>query len=71
MLDVSSFISEAKEYTENIFDDIEYSELLNSAIEGKIDNSKFIYKILSALGVELKDQISMIISIIIICYILL
>ena len=66
MLDVSSFISEAKEYTENIFDDIEYSELLNSAIEGKIDNSKFINKILSAFGVELKDQISMIISIIII-----
>lgn len=46
-LDIGGFISQAKKYTEDIFEDTDYNELLNSAIKGDIDNEKFGKSILS------------------------
>lgn len=46
-LDIGGFISQAKKYTEDIFEDTDYNELLNSAINGDIDNEKFGKSILS------------------------
>ena len=40
-LDIGGFISQAKKYTEDVFEDTDYNELLNSAIKGDINNEKF------------------------------
>ena len=66
MLDISSFLVESKKYTKDIFEDMDFSELLDSSIKGQIDNSKVYNKILKLLGIEIKSQISMLASIIII-----
>ena len=36
---ISSFIENSKEYTGEFFEDIDISNILNSAIKGEIDNS--------------------------------
>ena len=65
-LNVSSFISEAKKYTSKAFDNIDYSELLNSAISGNVNNSKLTNGIFKILGIEIKNQIYLVVSIIVI-----
>lgn len=65
-LDISSFLSEAGKYTEEVFKDIDFSETLDEAIKGKIDTSGIEKEILEMLGIEIKEQITMISSIIII-----
>lgn len=66
MLDISSFISEAQKYTEDVFDDMDFSEILNSAMSGKVDGTSIAKRIFSFLGIEIRNQITMIGSIIII-----
>ncbi len=66
ILDISSFISEAQKYTEDVFDDINFSEVLTSAIEGEIESSNIVKKVFNLFGTEIKNQITMIVSIIII-----
>lgn len=46
-LNVGEFISEAKKYTQDVFEDTDYNELLNSAIKGDIDNEKIGKSILN------------------------
>ena len=46
-LDIGGFISQAQKYTEDVFQDTDYNELLNSAIKGDIDNEKFGKSILN------------------------
>lgn len=65
-LDISSFLSEAGKYTEEVFKDIDFSETLDEAIKGKIDTSGIGKEILEMLGIEIKEQITIISSIIII-----
>lgn len=65
-LDISSFISEAGKYTEEVFEDMDFSETLNKAMKGEVDTSNLAKKILSQLGAEITSQITMIGSIIII-----
>lgn len=51
-LNISSFIKEAKKYTNNVFPKIDIGDVLNSAIKGDVDNS-FLYKaILALMGKE-------------------
>lgn len=66
MLDISSFISEAQRYTEDVFEDMDFSETLNSAITGELDGTSIAKKIFNLLGIEVKSQITMVGSIIII-----
>ena len=66
MLDISSFITEAQKYTDNVFKDIDFSDVLNSAVTGDIDEASIAKKIVNLLGIEIKKQIIMIASIIII-----
>ena len=66
MLDISSFISEAQKYTEDVFNDINFSDILNSAITGDIDETSVAKKIVNLLGIEMRKQITMVGSIIII-----
>lgn len=65
-LDISSFISEAGKYTEEVFKDINFTEVLQDAMKGEIDTSSIGKNILDLLGIEIKSQVTMIASIIII-----
>lgn len=49
---ISSFVKEAEEYSGDFFEGTSISEILNSAITGKVDNKTFFKKILKALGEE-------------------
>lgn len=51
-LNIGVFLKEAQKYTEEVFKDTDYNELLNSAIKGEIDNSKLGQSILNILGKE-------------------
>ena len=65
-LGISSFIENSKKYTGDSFTDLDISSILNSAIEGKIDNSKIYTKILNLLGQEVKTGIMTLASILVI-----
>ena len=54
---ISSFIQNSKQYTGNFFDDIDIGEILNSAINGEIDNTTIYKKILNKLGNEVQTGI--------------
>lgn len=60
---INSFIENSKKYTGEFFEDIDISEILNSAIKGEIDNSSIYKKILSLLGTEVQTGIKSLISI--------
>ena len=62
-LGISDFLSESKKYTENVFENLDFSELFNSAIKGNIDNTRITDKIFKIFGLELRNQINMLISI--------
>ena len=65
-LGVSTFISESEKFSQEVFEDIDFSEVLNSAITGKIDNSTLAKKLLNILGKEIRNQLTLIGSIIVI-----
>lgn len=54
---ISSFIQNSKQYTGEFFEDIDISDILNSAIKGKIDNSNIYKKTLSKLGNEVQNGV--------------
>lgn len=65
-LNLSSFIKEGENYTEEIFPDIDLNELLNSAIKGNVDNKSILKNILSIFGDEIITAISLIGSILVV-----
>ena len=65
-VNIGKFIEEAKKYTSNVFDDVDYNELLNSAITGNIDNEKLGKGILNVIGKETLGSIRTIASIMIV-----
>lgn len=66
MLDISSFISEAQKYTEDVFDDMDFSETLSSAMSGDLNGTSIAKRLFELLGIEIRSQITMVGSIIII-----
>ncbi len=60
---INSFIENSKQYTGEFFADADISEILNSAISGKVDNSKIYKKILNILGTEVQTGIKSLFSI--------
>ena len=60
---INSFIENAKNYTGEFFNDIDISELLNSAIKGNVDNTTIYRKILNLLGNEIQIAIKSLASI--------
>lgn len=60
---INSFIENSKQYTGEFFADAGISEILNSAISGKVDNSKIYKKILNILGTEVQTGIKSLLSI--------
>lgn len=63
---INSFIENSKKYTGEFFEDIDISEILNSAIKGEVDNSTIYKKILSLLGTEVQTGIKSLVSILVI-----
>lgn len=63
---INSFIENSKKYTGEFFSDVNINDILNSAIQGKIDNSNIYKKILNLLGTEIKTGIRSLISILVI-----
>ena len=65
-LNISQFINEAKKYSSDVFDDINFSDLFNSALSGNLDNKQLGKSILNILGKETLTSIRVIASIIVI-----
>ncbi|MBQ2938145.1 MAG: stage III sporulation protein AE [Clostridia bacterium] len=63
---INSFIENSKQYSGQFFEDIDISEILNSAIKGDVDNSVIYKNILSLLGTEVQTGIKSLISILVI-----
>ena len=53
---ISDFVKETDKYTNDFFDDINISEVLNSAITGKVDNNNIFKKILKIFGKEINNK---------------
>ncbi|MBE5820536.1 MAG: hypothetical protein E7310_06995 [Clostridiales bacterium] len=58
-LNISRFINEGEKYTKEVFPDIEISELLSNALTGNIDNEGLYKGILSLLGNEVKNTLTL------------
>ena len=65
-LNISSFLKEGEKYTSSIYEDINVSELFNSALTGSVNNEKLFKSVLSLLGKEIKSSITVLGSIIVI-----
>ena len=65
-LNISSFLEEAQKYTEDTFEDIDIGELFTSAITGNIDNTTIVKSIVSLIGKEILDCITVLGSIVVI-----
>lgn len=63
---ISEFVKETEKYTDDFFEDLSISDMINNAITGQIDNSTLAKKILSLLGSEAKEAIQTLIGILII-----
>ncbi len=61
-LGIGDFLSEAKKYTE----DIDVTELFNSAISGNLDNTKILKYIINILGDNLKDALQVMSGVIVV-----
>ena len=59
-LNISSFIEEAKKYSSNVYKDIDFNELFNSAITGNINNKTIINDILKISGKEIVGSVAVI-----------
>lgn len=60
---ISAFIDEANKYTGEFFEDINMSDMINSAISGKIDNKGILKKILILFGEEIATTLKTLVSI--------
>lgn len=60
---ISDFVKETDKYTNDFFDDINISDVLNSAITGKVDNNSILKKILNLFGKEIVSSLKTIIAV--------
>ena len=63
---INSFIENSNKYTGEFFEDIDISEILNSAISGNVDNQSLYQRILNLFGTELQTGIKTLLSILVI-----
>ena len=60
---IYDFIKNAKQYSGEFFEDVNISDILNSAIKGEVDNSSFLKRVLNLFGQEVVTGIKAIVSI--------
>lgn len=63
---ISNFIDEANQYSNDILKDIDIQELLNNAIKGELDTNQLLKNIFPLLGTEIKEALKVMGSILII-----
>jgi len=63
---ISGFIEQAEKYMGEAFGEIDLSDVLNQAIQGKIDNQSLYKNIIKLLGQEMSSSIKILISILVI-----
>ena len=63
---ISDFIQEAEEYMGETFEEIDLTEMLNQAIQGKVDNKTLYSNLLKLLGKEVSSSLKILISILVI-----
>ena len=63
---INDFLNETEKYTDDFFDDMNMSDVLNSAITGKIDNNKILKKLLNIFGKEIVSSLKTIIAVLVI-----
>lgn len=63
---ISGFIKEAEQYMEQSFGEINLTEMLNQAMQGKIDNKSIYKKVINLLGKEIISSLKILISILVI-----
>ena len=63
---ISGFIKEAEQYMEQSFGDVNLTEMLNQAMQGKIDNKSIYKKVINLLGKEIISSLKILISILVI-----
>ncbi len=63
---IEDFLKNSEEYTGEFFQDIDIKEILNDAIQGEVDNSTFVKKMLNLLGSEVVTSFKVIGSILVI-----
>ena len=60
---ISNFIQETEEFSNDFFEDLNLSEIINSAITGKVDNKPILERILKLFGKEIVSAFKTVISI--------
>ena len=63
---ISGFIEQAEEYMGETFGEINLTDMLNQAIQGKIDNQSLYKNIIKVLGSEVSSSLKILISILVI-----
>lgn len=63
---IRDFIKEAENYSPDFVKDLDISNIFNSALTGKIDNSNILKKILNLAGVQVIDTLKILINILLI-----
>ena len=63
---ISDFIDETDKYTTDFFKDINITEMLNSAITGKVDNSTILKRILNIFGKEIVSSLKTLVGVLVI-----
>lgn len=63
---IQDFIKNSKQYAGDFFENIDIEDMLNSAIQGKVDNSSILKRMLNLLGVEVINSLKSIGSILVI-----
>ena len=66
VLNISDFINEAEEYTEDTFPNLNVNELLNSAINGQVDNKSIFSSILSLFGKEIVNVLKILANVLLV-----
>jgi len=65
-LGIQDFLEQGKNYTKEVYGDLDFSQILGDAMTGKVDNEGIIQRIVHKLGEEVFDNISLILNIMII-----
>lgn len=65
-LQINDFLEQGKQYTQEVYGDIDLYEILTDAFTGKIDHEKIFNVLFLAIGEDVFENISMILNIIII-----
>lgn len=66
ILNISDFVNESENYTEETFPNLDINELLNSAINGKVDNKSIYSNVFSIIGKEVVNVIRILANVLLI-----